>query len=199
MFLSLASRSAASARELRTAVVGTLEKHPSSNTMVVPDSEESGLFDCLEDSIACIVFAYTAIEAFANESIPDEFEYRRENPGGKFTELYGKDQIERNVSLDDKLDKVLPLIFDVPSPKGTKQWEDYVRLTRIRNRLIHLKSKDLRPSGPDDASEYLWTHILAEHVTSFPQYSAIIISHFLQKERPRWLARYLSARTPRTV
>jgi hypothetical protein len=199
MFLSLASRSAASAGELRAEILGTLEKHPSSNALAVPDSKDSQLFDCLEDAIACVIFAYTAVEAFANESIPDEFEYRRDNPGGKFIELYNKDQIERNVSLDEKLDKVLPLIFDVPSPKGTKLWEDYVRLTRIRNRLIHLKSKDLRESGPDSAAEYLWTHILAEDVKFFPQYSAMIMGHFLQKDRPRWLSRFLSGRTQRTI
>src|ERR1700681_3776591 len=39
--------------------------------------EESILFDLLQKRMIAIVFAFTALESFANESIPDDFIFRK--------------------------------------------------------------------------------------------------------------------------
>jgi len=41
-------------------------------------------YDYLEHIVASIVFSYSAIEAFANEEIPDEFKYEVQNESGVY-------------------------------------------------------------------------------------------------------------------
>ena len=95
--------------------------------------------DCMENLITSIVFAFTALEAFANETIPDDYIYEFERRDKRCTESYSKDQIERYISLDDKISCVLPSILKVKSPKGTRVWQEYSKLKKIRDRIIHMK------------------------------------------------------------
>jgi hypothetical protein len=134
-----------------------------------------------------VIFAYTALEAFANESIPDDYKFERMRGDKKCTELYSKDQIERHLSLDTKLDEVLPVIRSVVTPKGTKTWEMYIWLKNLRDRFIHLKSSDWRKSAPESADEYVWTDLLSDQVLQAPSIALGIIEHYSLPDRPRWL------------
>ena len=68
--------------------------------------------------MALLVFAYTALESFANDEIPDKFTYSVEET--KSTEVYNKSQIERFLSMQVKLGDILPGVCSVPSPKGAR-------------------------------------------------------------------------------
>lgn len=103
--------------------------------------------DYLEQAIATIIFAYTAIETFANEYIPKDYIYKEERKDKKCTEIYNKDQIERNVKLDIKLTKILPETLKIESIDKSKElWSQLKNLEDLRNRLIHLKEIDLKRS-----------------------------------------------------
>ena len=56
----------------------------------------SALFDYFESFASHVVFSFTALEAFANEAIPKEFEYEVEKKGQKA--LIKNPDIERNVN-----------------------------------------------------------------------------------------------------
>jgi hypothetical protein len=86
-----------------------------------PD-DQSQLFDFLEDSISHSVFAFTALEAFANESIPNDFKYTFKAEKDGEEKVYVKDEIERKINLDEKLHIILPNIYNVLSRKGKKVW-----------------------------------------------------------------------------
>ncbi len=166
-----------------------LEPLPDGNTQYSPNAEKD-LFDALENMIVCIVFSYTAIEVFANQTIPDDFQFKQERSDGKCKEIYSKEQIERSISLDTKLDVILPGIFSVPSPKGKGVWNDYVWLKRLRDRLVHLKSSDCTKSGPDNAEDYVWTWLLSTKVLKAPRFALAMIEHYHPNEKPRWIRKF---------
>lgn len=132
------------------------------------------VFDFLESFMAEVVFSFTAIEAFANESIPQDFKY--EFKKAKETKTLPRAEIERQVSLDEKLKRVLPQAYGIKSPAGTKPWEHFKELKDVRDRLIHMKSVDRRPSGPEHQT--VWGLLLSKKSLDCPKVALEIIGSF---------------------
>jgi hypothetical protein len=142
----------------------------------------------LERIIESVLLAFTAIEAFANETIPDDYILEHYRTSDVILEISDKREIERFVSLDEKLHRILPEIIGCVSPKGTRSWQEYKQLKRTRDRIVHMKTEDRRSSGP--AIDTVWRSIL---LTSAPhKASKAIIDHFVSamKEKPRWASRF---------
>jgi hypothetical protein len=151
-----------------------------------PDSQ-GPLFDYLEGCIAHVIFSFTALEAFANEVIPESFVYTVQRDGA--TESLTKAEIERRIGLDEKLHSILPSVLSIASPKGTKVWEKYRAVKKIRNQLVHLKSVDGRPSGPDD--ETIWGTLLKTHGHAWCDDAHKVIGHFNPATNGRrWYGKY---------
>lgn len=85
-------------------------------------------FDYLERVMESVIMAHTALEAFVNEKIPDDFLYHTHRRSPVILETMGKKEIERYLSLDEKLSDVLPECLGIASPKGTRCWEGFVKL-----------------------------------------------------------------------
>lgn len=147
----------------------------------LPDSD---VFEFYEQMMASIVFAYTCLESFVNEELPDDYIY--EVVDSKCTQHYNKEQIERYLSLDTKLGDVLPVVFQVQSPKGTKIWQDFNNLKKIRDRIIHMKTSDRNFGGYDDKS--IWNVILSKPLIKTYDTAKNIMHYFLntQEQTPRW-------------
>jgi hypothetical protein len=150
----------------------------------------SEFYDCLQSMVAAVVFSYTAIEVFANSLIPNEYNYSSERTDKKCTECYSKEQIERYISLDSKLDKVLPEICKVQSPKGTHIWDKYLKLKKLRDRLIHLRTGDWRGRLPEHANDWIWTHMLSKEGRNVSLFAFEVISYYLKDKKPRWAVRF---------
>lgn len=152
--------------------------------------EESDLFDLLQERIESIIFAYTALEAFANESLPDNAVFTNERENKRCTETYNKDQIERFISLDEKISTIIPQYFGVESPKGKKIWQRYLALKKLRDRLIHLKSNDRKSISPSD--DTIWKELLDKDKPNFAIEVKDIIGYLIQnvKEKPRWFTKF---------
>ena len=89
------------------------------------------IYDYLEEIQTSIVFSYKSLESFCNESIPDEYVYKKTNNKG-IVEHYSKEQIERWIPTSEKLSDILPEIFkcDFLQQKKSigptsKTWKDY--------------------------------------------------------------------------
>ena len=137
------------------------------------------LFDLFEQLFLNIVFAYTALEAFANQTIPDDFVFTKLRQDKKCEESYNKDQIERHLSLDTKLSEVLPQITGVKFTKGNGLWTEYADLRDIRDRIIHVKSADL--GVKDIKVESIWADLLKRRRTDSSLVAHKVIKHFPQK------------------
>lgn len=118
------------------------------------------LFNLFELVLTNVVFAFTALEAHANTLIPDGYIYEKEHAGKKYQERYNKDQIERSISLDEKLSLIIPEITGVRIPKGGSLWNKYAMLKDVRDRIVHLKSVDI----DDDSKKQvisIWSELLS--------------------------------------
>jgi hypothetical protein len=98
------------------------------------------------------------LEALANEIIPEGYTYKGIGSDTTRGVAYSRDEIERHISLDEKLSKVLPHALNAKSPKGSHIWRDYKDLKKVRNRLVHLKMSDRRATGPE--IETVWGYML---------------------------------------
>lgn len=182
MFLSLSARSFSKAKEIIES-----DGLPKSIKKELRFKNDERALDYIEDVCAAIVFAYSALEAFANESIPDTYEYKTQRPDKRCLEIYNKEQVERNVSLDTKLSVILPEVLSVKSPKGSSRvWDDFKQLGDIRDRIIHMKSGDRKSSGPDEKT--IWNAIFAS-VSPPHQVAKEVLNFFLKSKEvlPTWL------------
>lgn len=143
----------------------------------------SPLFDYFELAVTEVLFSYSAIEGAMNELIEPSAVYRRPLKKGRPPEILHGVDIERKVSLDEKLKKALPVLLDKVSFAGGPLWVEYLQLQDLRDRLIHLKSLDRRASGPED--ETVWGRLLRIGETSYPETARCVIAHFYPAER-RW-------------
>ncbi len=99
------------------------------------------IYDYIEEIQSCIVFGYTALEAFANLSIPNEYTYKTTNNKG-IVEVFDKNAIERWTSLSIKISVILVEIYKTKSIKGTNLWNKFVQFEDLRNSIIHQKAID---------------------------------------------------------
>ncbi len=185
LFLNLALNSRKQIEKIK--LEDCFDKHPKPQGTWPEDHKK--LFDYFELMISQIIFSYSAIEAFANIKIPKDFIYRTTRSDKKFIEEYDKNQAERYVSIDVKLDKILPQVFNVKTPNGTKLWENYQHLKKLRDRIIHLKSIDITASGPE--TKTIWGDLLRNQKTDFPRQVFDLIGHYISKEEGhRWFKKF---------
>ncbi|CZG49121.1 hypothetical protein SE938_16050 [Legionella pneumophila] len=148
----------------------------------------SGLFNFFELMITQIVFSYTAIETFVNVTIHNNapvdhvFLYPR-NKNKKLTSCK-KEEAEK-LNLKIKLDHILPGLLGLSTPKGNKIWSNFRICEELRDRIIHLKSIDMRASGPEKNT--LWGDLIRKKNIDFPRIAIDIIGYFYPTEkRSRW-------------
>mgnify|MGYP000140313203 CR=1 FL=1 len=120
-------------------------------------SSASYAIDYLERVMESVLCAHTALEAFSNEIIPDDYIYNgidRHKEPQKMDKL----AIERNLSLEIKLDKILPEVLNTKTPKGRMCWESFSKLNKLRNRIIHMKTIDRRSINFEETS--IWNALV---------------------------------------
>lgn len=170
LFLNLAYEAFAAYRG--NDVIALFDQHPQG---LWPDNQ-TPLFDFFEHFTAHVLFAYTALEALANEILPEGYTYEVVGSNTAEGTVYSRDEIERYVSLDEKLSKVLPHALDVSSPKGSHPWRDFKELKKVRNRLIHLKTSDRRATGPE--IETIWGYMLRNSKRPFCDSAHALMAKF---------------------
>lgn len=163
-----------------------------SHHIEVSFKSDADAFDFIERMIESIVLAFTALEAFVNEIIPEDYFYAHHNRSDVVLEASSKSTIERHIRIDEKLTAVLPDILKCSSPKGTRCWQGYRQLKATRDRIVHMKTLDRRSSGPE--VESVWKAII---LSPSPHLAAKdVIDHFAvhMQDKPAW---YMNFPNPR--
>ncbi|EON14368.1 hypothetical protein [Pandoraea sp. SD6-2] len=134
-----------------------VEKHGLRKGLVkhVRFSTNADAFHFVECILISVVSAYSAVEAFANEVIPEGATYTQQR--GTRANVLSRIDIEKKVPLSEKLGDVLPAALAVATPRGHRCWDDFHRLEEIRNRIIHMKAADRNVVG--DAKGTIWEDI----------------------------------------
>lgn len=155
----------------------------------VRSSDEGELFSGFECLMASIVFAHSAIECYANEVIPEDYVYKARRKDSRCTELYNKEQVERSLSLDVKLDEILPEVLGTNSPKGSTLWQRYITLKRLRDRVIHMKEIDREGTkhGQAPRFDHVWNQLFENRAVNMALLAKDMIAYFTKETLPRWL------------
>ncbi len=96
--------------------------------------------DYLESIQTSIVFGYTALEAFVNLSIPEDFTHTTEKNSKGISEVFDKKAIERWLPLKTKIKNILTEIYSTKRIDSQKWWGQFLNLEHYRNDIIHQKS-----------------------------------------------------------
>jgi hypothetical protein len=183
LLLNSSATAYASAQEIRES--NDIDNPRKNQVSFVSDKDA---FDYLERMIEAILLAFTALEAFVNETIPEDFEYAHNARSKIILEVKDKPNIERHVSIDEKLKAVLPEVLKCTSPTGSRSWQQYTQLKKTRDRLIHMKTEDRKSSGPE--VDTVWKALFQ---TPVPHLTVkAIINHFVKKmpTQPGWFGRF---------
>ena len=141
-------------------------------------------FDYIERVMEAVITAFIGLEAFVNETIPDEYQYEKKRRSKIIVESMNKSQIERHLGIEEKISEVLPKALSVISPKNTPCWSNFKELKKLRDRIVHMKANDRRSSGPELPT--LWHKIFN---AKCPHSQVLtVMDHFfkLTKNKPNW-------------
>lgn len=147
--------------------------------------------DYIELVQTAIVFGYTALEAFANISIPSDFVYHKDNNSKQgIQESYNKEGIERWLSLTDKFKSLLP---DIQGCKQLPQrlFTKFKNLEKLRNSIIHQKSIESTDfmydyfkadvleciKAPEEIISYFQSN---NSISTTAQYNALLLSPWIE-------------------
>lgn len=149
----------------------------------IPSERCDDLFNFFEQGMIVASFSFLAIEVFCNHAISRELKGPLEIERKKGVVKLSPAELERQLSTEEKLSEVIPIIKGVPTPKGKKVWEDFKRLKDARDSTIHLKSSDQATVD----RESLFFQFLSGRTSGYPIAAANLIRYFLQGVEPRWL------------
>ena len=80
------------------------------------------------------IFLTSAVEAFLNQIIPNNFVYNDKKIN------VSKKEIERYWSIENKIKKAVPQITDINITSDSTRWGALLSLIKLRNDIIHLKT-----------------------------------------------------------
>lgn len=140
VLLSISEKSLQEARKIFNNQLGKEKTEFAIGTKKKLINDSKIVCDYIEKVQTSIVFSYTALEAFCNLSIPEDYEFLTLNENKKIQEKYDKTAIERWVSLKIKLLKILPEIYQTKEISIQKFWNRFILLEKYRHDIIHQKS-----------------------------------------------------------
>ena len=138
-----------------------------------------------------LTFSFQALEAFCNETISYRVTGIYVLKRDKGIRNVTGDELERLASTEEKLGTILPDLLNVPTPKGTRIWDDFVELKRARDATAHIKSRDSSPrvTQPIDLdSRPLFHRFLGADVFAWVAAAVVLIDYFtLPGDTRPWL------------
>jgi hypothetical protein len=183
--LGVACRAARAASVLRTQLRFGPAVAPEGQVLSLDRSVTSQLFDYFEQCFVTAVFSIQALEAYCNYKISQSLlsDYTVERRGK--TVVLSPPEVERELSIDEKLGTLLPDLLSVPTPRGRKEWEAYVNIRRVRDATIHLKSHHQWTSSEKfEESPYSW--FIQQSVLAAPRAAIEMLRYFAAPHERPW-------------
>jgi hypothetical protein len=134
-----AHRRVVRSRQERDRILADVVPRPSDGRYRARDA--GALPDCVGGLASGVLFAFTAIESFANHSIDqlDSTATLTLTRRDKTERIVTRDEMVRDLGIVEKLDRAVPLLTGRPSAKGGKAWQRFVHRKRLRDDLVHVK------------------------------------------------------------
>jgi hypothetical protein len=185
--LSIAIRASHEAKMLRKNVKFT-GRIQGTKARAIDLSTAPFLYDYFERTMIAATFSYQALETYANETIEQQLRdgktlllQRR-----KGSEELDAESLQKDVSTEEKIATVVPMLRQLPLDKGGKMWQQFTILRRVRDSIIHLKSTDHYRPGETDR-ETVFYRLLKNDPRLYPRTSLAIMRHFSGGAELSWL------------
>ncbi|WP_345951323.1 hypothetical protein ABDD95_07795 [Mucilaginibacter sp. PAMB04274] len=159
-----------------------LPRHKYYHGMFPHVEQQQEYFTYFQFIITSLIFAYTALEAFANICIPDNYSIEEEKQGIKT--IYSKTGIERTFTLRDKFKRVLTEVLQTTEPSQEKWWSKFITLEKLRNEIIHTKQS---------SSDGRYSTLLSKNIFDMIKVHKTIISyygHYINLNKPELLEEF---------
>lgn len=144
------------------------------------------LFSYFEQCMVTAVFAFQALELWANHSIAGRVEQPLTVVRDKRPKQLKPDELERKLSTEEKLLKVLPQIFSKKFDHSSELMRAFQWLKSVRDATVHLKSGDHYVRGKID-EDSVYHRFLNDDPLAYVLASVRLMKHFTDPERVRWL------------
>lgn len=132
--------------------------------------------------------SFAAVEAFCNSVIVDRSTKPHRLKRKKLLVDMKPEEVERDVSTDEKLKRIVPKLLGVPTPAGKKVWQDYVALKRLRDSVTHFKRRDQARHADQSHEPTALQDLLNADPYSFPEAAMAAIGYFYAPDKqPRWM------------
>jgi len=187
MALQVAMTSANLAHELKARFRFETAPSPKGSARSVAGDQEAALFDFFQHCMVAATFSFQSVESFANFVIANRVKSTMAIDRDGDPKEYDALGLQRHVSTAEKLSTVLPTLLSLPTPKGTKIWEEFVQLRRLRDSTVHLKSTDQYGKNPQDNADSLFFNFFNCSPRDFPRLALDIAEYFTPDHAPRWL------------
>jgi len=158
-------------------------------------NEDANIICFYESLFASIIFAYNALEAFANQDIqqtPDGTTFAIKDRKGNETRI-SKDDAESGASVYSKIRYILPQIYEIKLTTMSQAWRDFKELERFRNRLVHIKYKDTK-SHLKIETDTIWNELFRDDFIQPHKLAYGILKKFIasssKMKPPRWYDMY---------
>jgi hypothetical protein len=185
--LNAASRSASTARALRSTLALTNVVTPYGGGKSVANENLPHLYDFFEHCMIAVTCSFQAIEMFCNQTIVRHSAVAFTLKRGKESISLSAEDLERRASTEEKVATIVPQTLGLQSPKGTKVWENFLELKAARDSTIHFKTKEMKNDFGVDR-ESLFFQSFRRQPTNFPETALDVIS-YLHREGtlPSWI------------
>lgn len=143
LHLSAAWKAAKRAHALKEGLMIHLFNANGKPTVQASEERIPELFDYFEEMMCVAMNSFGAIEAFCNQTVV-------EKGGSAVTLLRQKkvrmsktpEEVEREVSTDEKLGRIVPDLLGIRTPRGIATWDLYLGVKQIRDAVTHFKRRD---------------------------------------------------------
>jgi hypothetical protein len=148
----------------------------------------SAVFDYLEQSMSAAISAYAAIEAFCNSVIVERSTGPLTVKIRNGVDTLSPEEVERRVSTDEKLKRIVPDLLGYPTPAGKAVWQRYVKLKKLRDSVTHFKRKDQARHAAQLNEPTALHELITADPPSFPEIATAVIEYFfIGGAIPRWM------------
>jgi hypothetical protein len=165
LYISLFEKNLNDAKKIYNEEYSKRGKYPFNQ--LLKENETKKIYDYFENIITAVIFSYTAIEAFVNICIIDEYEYTEIKDDKPIT--HSKEAILKNFPLRKKLKSMLTQILQTPDPTKESWWERFINLEKTRNEIIHTKQSK---------SEERYSSFLTKNIFEYVEVSKEIIEFY---------------------
>lgn len=115
------------------------------------EENEPLFYDFCEALFTSVIFAFAGVECFINNLIPNYIILIKKKTETNL-QLQSKNFIEKYVTLNEKIKIILPKVYKYGfNANKLECWEDFKKLEKFRNSLIHFKSNEIEGSKLENA------------------------------------------------